>query len=613
MRDALTIPPLAIERHDRIANPGPEPSDVKEIGPSVALADHRQICSPRPTVGFSRWGRSDQGPRGTMRYTAVDMAALPGTGGAVPAHADTVIIGGSVYTGGAGGQADALAVAGGRVLAVGSAADVGALIGADTRVIRADGRLVTPGFVDSHVHFLTGGAKLSSVQLRDAATPEDFAVRIGTYASNAETGAWITGGDWDHEAWGGRLPQRAWIDAVTPDNPVWVNRLDGHMALANSVALSMAGITAATDDIDGGTIVRDAETGEPTGILKDEAMVLMLEAIPDRSDAELDDALIAAAGHALSNGVTQVHDMAGWRDLETYRRARASGDLPLRIYSAVPMSSWTAMRDYIEAEGQGDTRLWWGALKAFVDGSLGSTTAWFHDPYCDEPHNRGLAVTDLGELRHWIHEADRARLHLIVHAIGDRANDWLLDTYQAAATANGPRDRRFRVEHAQHLSQGAIRRFSSQDVVASMQPFHAVDDGRWAEKRIGGGRLGTTYAFRSLLDAGARLAFGSDWTVAPMNVLAGVHAATCRRTLDGRNPDGWVPEQKIGAMEALHAYTAGGAYAGFADGFTGTLRRGAHADLVVLSQNLFEIDPVGVGSVLVDMTMVEGEIAYERE
>jgi len=277
------------------------------------------------------------------------------------------------------------------------------------------------------------------------------------------------------------------------------------------------------------------------------------------------------------------------------------------------MATWERLRDFVEEEGRGDDILWWGGLKGFVDGSLGSTTAWFYEPYSDDPGTSGLLTTDTASLRRWALAGDEAGLQLIVHAIGDRANDWLLDLYGDALERNGPGDRRFRVEHAQHLSPGAFPRFADLGVIASMQPYHAIDDGRWAEKRIGAERIQTTYAFRSLLDAGAHVAFGSDWTVAPMDVRMGLYAALTRRTLDGANPGGWVPQEKISLEEALKAYTFEGARAGFMEEKVGRLEPGKYADLVVLSQNLFDMDPVEIPNVSVDMTLVGGEIVYRNE
>jgi predicted amidohydrolase YtcJ len=508
--------------------------------------------------------------------------------------------------------ATAIAVADGKVLAVGSDAEVEELAGPSTERIDLAGRRVVPGFMDGHTHFVTGGFELAGVQLRDAATPEEFARRIGEFAAQ-HPDEWVTGGQWDHEAWGGELPRRDWIDSLSPNTPVFVNRLDGHMGLANGRALELAGITAETPDPPGGMIVRYPD-GRPTGVLKDDAMALVYEAMPPPSEEERDRALQAAIEHTVARGVTMITDMGSWEDLETYRRARARGELPIRVYSVVPLASWERLVEFVEREGRGDHRLFWGGLKGFVDGSLGSTTAWFYEPYHDEPESSGLVVIDdMAEFKGRIESADAAGLHVVIHAIGDRANDWLLDAYAEAAAANGPRDRRFRIEHAQHLTRVAIDRIAEDGVVPAMQPYHAIDDGRWAGKRIGPERVKTTYAFRSLLDAGAKLAFGSDWTVAPIDPLLGIYAAVTRRTIDGANPDGWVPEEKIGVAEAVTAYTAGNAYASFLDEVLGELAPGKYADLVVLSDDIFTIDPGEIENAQVDLTIVEGQIVYRRE
>jgi predicted amidohydrolase YtcJ len=422
----------------------------------------------------------------------------------------------------------------------------------------------------------------------------------------------VTGGTWDHELWGGDLPRRDWIDSLTPDTPVFVSRLDGHMGLANTRALELAGVTVDTPDPEGGTIVR-YDDGRPTGILKDAAMGVVARAIPERSEPDLDRALQAAIAHAVERGVTMVTDMGTWEGHGTYQRAYARGELPIRVYSVLPIGQWQRVAEYVEHEGRGDTRLFWGGVKGFVDGSLGSTTAWFYDPYDDAPQTTGLMVTDTAELRQAIIGADAAGLHLIVHAIGDRANDWLLGVYQEARELNRRRDRRPRIEHAQHLTPDAIRRMAVDEVIPSMQPYHAIDDGRWAVKRIGSERIETTYAFRGLQDAGAHLAFGSDWTVAPIDPLYGIYAAVTRRTIDGANPGGWVPQQKITVEEALAAYTTNNAYAAFLEGELGTLEPGKFADLVVLSHDVLTIDPVEIERVEVDLTMVAGKVVYERE
>ena len=529
--------------------------------------------------------------------------------------ADLILTGGLVWDGvgsehSAAGAPTAVAVSGGRVLAVGTDEEITSLAGRGTEHFALDGRRLVPGFIDAHTHFIDGGFELASVRLRDAGTPAEFVRRIGDFAA-AHPDDWMLGGLWDHESWNGELPRRDWIDSVTPNTPVLVSRLDAHMALANTRALELAGVTAETPDPPGGTIVR-YEDGRPTGILKDAAQELVSQAIPVRSEVELDRALQAAAEHAVGRGVTMIGDMGTWEGLETYRRAKHRGDLPVRVYAVVQIDGRDRMAGYVRENGRGDHRLFWGGVKAFVDGSLGSTTAWFHDPYADEPETAGLMVTDTADLRAAILEADAAGLQVIVHAIGDRANDWLLDAYAEAREANGARDRRFRIEHAQHLSPSAVARFASEGVIPSMQPYHAADDGRWAVRRLGPERIRGSYVFRDLLDAGTRLAFGSDWTVAPIDPLLGIYAAVTRRTLDGANPNGWLPEQKISVAEAVAGYTTGAAYSCFMEEQVGTIEPGKYADLVVLSDDIFTIDPVEIENVRVDLTMVEGEVVYRR-
>lgn len=542
------------------------------------------------------------------------LAGLAACQTAEPA-ADTIYYNAAIWTGDSSQPvAGALAIKEGRILFVGE--DYQNYQGLETELVDVQGRLMLPGFIDNHTHFLDGGFYLASVELRTVQTPAEFVQRLADFAQGLPNdGRWITGGNWDHEAWGGELPRRDWIDSVSAGHPVFVSRLDGHMALANTQVLELAGVTRHTPDPEGGTIVKDSQTGEPTGILKDEAMSLVYAVMPDRSETELDEALQRAIQHALSLGVTQVHDVGsfgGWADLATYRRAWDKGGLPMRIYSFVPISSWEKLANYVAENGTGDDMLRWGALKGFVDGSLGSTTAWFYTPYDDEPETSGLLVNDTTQLRQWILAADSAGLHIGVHAIGDRANDWLLDVYAEATARNGQRDRRFRIEHAQHLTREAIGRFAALGVVPSMQPYHAIDDGRWAEKRIGPERIKTTYPFRSLLDAGAPLTFGSDWTVAPLSPLEGIYAAVTRQTLDGANPGGWEPQEKIGLEEALRCYTAANAYAGFQEDKSGILKPGYLADFVILSENIFEVAPEKIKDAEVVRTVVNGNAVYVK-
>jgi predicted amidohydrolase YtcJ len=506
--------------------------------------------------------------------------------------------------------AEALAVdSTGRLAAVGTTAQVSRL-GAVT-VIDAKGQMVVPGFIDAHVHFIDGGFGLASVQLRDATTKAEFIARIRAHARTLPKGAWITNGDWDHMHWGGELPRRDWIDSVTPDNPVWINRLDGHMHLANSLALSAAGVTRAVADVPGGEIVRDA-SGELTGILKDNAMELVAARMPAPSAAVEDAALDAAMAYVASHGVTSVHNVGTFRDLAVFRRAHGSPRQKTRIYALTPLSEWARLRDTVAARGRGDDWLRIGGLKGFADGSLGSHTAAMVEGYTDKPADRGFFVTPPESLYAWSSAADKAGLQVAVHAIGDRAIATQLDIFARVAKENGPRDRRFRIEHAQHIGRGELSRFGRMGVIPSMQPYHAIDDGRFADALIGEDRASRTYAFRSLLDAKAPLAFGSDWFVAPPRPLEGIYAAVTRRTLDDKRPDGWVPAQKITVEQALQAYTRGGAYSAFDEANRGTLEPGMLADFVILSRDLTVIPPAEIRDVQVVRTVVGGRTVYER-
>ncbi len=527
-------------------------------------------------------------------------------------RADLVVYG-RVWTGDpARPWAGAVAIKGDTIVAVGDSAEVAPLVGSGTRQVGPAGNFVAPGFMDGHVHLLGGGFQLAGVDLRDATTPEEFTRRLKAFAATLKSGEWITGGDWDHEKWAGApLPDRSWIDSVTPRNPVFVSRLDGHMALANSLALAAGRLDRGAKDIPGGTIVR-RKSGELTGILKDEAMGPVSAVIPDPSPSQLDSALTRALRHAASLGVVGISSVStGWNDIAALQRVRARGALTLRVSNYIGLGAWRSMADSVTAHGVGDQWIRTAGVKGFVDGSLGSTTALMFLPYRDAPATRGLMVTPEDSLRRWIGAADSAGLQVAVHAIGDRANALLLDIYDSVAKAHGTRDRRFRIEHAQHLRAGDIARFGELGVIPSMQPYHAADDGRWAAKRIGPDLIRNTYAFRTLLDRGAHLAFGSDWTVAPLDPLVGIEAAVTRQTLDGKNPEGWVPEQKITVEEALRAYTAGNAYAVFAEGRRGILKPGYLADLVVLDRDLTRIPAGTIDQAKVRLTVVAGRVVFE--
>lgn len=511
-------------------------------------------------------------------------------------------------------QAEALIVSAGRITALGSSAALGQRCGPGAFRIDLRGRRVLPGLIDAHVHFLGGGDELLAPDLRSARSEEEFARRLGAAAAELPKGTWLTSGSWDHENWpGGQLPTAAVIDKHVPDHPVFVYRLDGHMAVANSAAMRRARIRKETPAPAGGVIVRDA-AGNPAGVFKDTAMILITRHIPRASDQVLGRRMRAALQHAASLGITGVHDMLdSLRPLRSYQELARRQALTCRVSIYAPVSSrarWAAL-GLRQGWGAGTLRV--HGFKAFADGSLGSTTAWFFDPYTDTPASSGLpmpAMLDGGRMPEDVSGATAAGMQLAIHAIGDRANAAILDLYAAQGAAlSGLRPR---IEHAQHLRRADLARFSELGVIASMQPYHAIDDGRWAEKRIGAERIQTTYAFRALLDAGATLAFGSDWPVAPLSPWLGLYAAVTRRTLDGAHPEGWVPAQKISVEEALRAYTMGSARAGFADAEVGSLYMGKRADLIVLDRDPFHLDPARLKDVQVDLTMMDGRIVHER-
>jgi predicted amidohydrolase YtcJ len=532
--------------------------------------------------------------------------------------ADLVLVNGKIWTvNDRQPEAQAVAVLSNRVVAVGSTEEVRKWVGANTKVIDLQGKRVTPGFNDSHVHFLDGGMGLAGVQLRYARTPEEFRNRIRDFAGKLPKGRWVLNGNWDHENWSPpNLPTRRLIDDVTPDNPVFINRLDGHMCLANSLALKLAGVTRETPDPPGGTIVRDA-SGEPTGVLKDAAMSYVYKVIPNPSEEVIAEAVRAAMRYAGENGVTSVQDMSASPDVfAVYQKLLANGELTVRISGHQPLAEWERLARVGVRAGFGNDKLKIGGLKGFADGSLGSTTALFFEPYLDDPKTSGLPSDEMfpeSKMFNNILNADKAGLQIAIHAIGDKANKTILDMFAEVERRNGARDRRLRIEHAQHLRPEEIKRFGAQKVIASMQPYHAIDDGRWAENRIGPDRAKGTYAFRSLLNAGATLAFGSDWFVAPMDPVMGIYAAVTRRTLDGKHPEGWIPEQKITVAEAVRAYTMGSAYASGDEKLKGSIEPGKLADMSVLSADVFTINPIEIEMVKVVMTIFDGKVVYERK
>ena len=510
-------------------------------------------------------------------------------------------------------EAEAVAILGDRIVAAGSAAEVALWRGKRTRVISAQGRLLLPGFNDAHLHFVDGGLQLDNVDLRDAASPGEFAARIGAYVRTVGAGEWVLGGGWDEQRWDRpELPTCRTIDPMTPDTPVLIDRYDMHMALANTVALQLAGVTAATPTPPGGEIVRDSR-GNPTGILKDSAIRFIARVVPPMTPARRLRAVKRALEHAAALGVTSVQHMGpASDDVALYMELAERGELTTRIYVAQPNSEWAERGRVAIRHGFGSSVLRLGALKGFADGSLGSATAYFFQPYANAD-TRGLLSDEMQNqeaLRERLLHADKVAMQVCWHAIGDQAVSLTLDLFEEIERIHGPRDRRLRIEHAQHVAIPDYGRFSRLHAIASVQPYHAIDDGRWAEQRVGAQRLKTSYPLRSFLKHGVRLALGTDWCVAPLNPLLTLYAATTRATLDGKNPQGWIPGQKISMAEAVAAYTSGSAFAEFQEREKGSIARGKLADMVLLSDNIFKIDPGQVRDARVILTIMGGKVVY---
>jgi predicted amidohydrolase YtcJ len=553
---------------------------------------------------------------------AATLAGADGPNGApeqvVP---DLVLFNGKVWTGvKARPEVEALAIWRGRILAVGSNAAIRQLAGRQTRLLDVKGRRVLAGFHDSHVHLLGGGLGLSRVALKDAGDEAEWGRRLRAFDKKQPRDRWLLGGDWDHDrTFAGQLPTADLLDKYVPDRPAFLHRYDGHMALVNSQVLKMAGISAKTPDPAGGVIHRKPGSQEPSGILRDNAMDLVAGLVPNPSAEEIAEAVRAALGEARRTGVTSVQDMDGSPAatrqslFRLYQHLARSGQLTLRIQLHWPIAEWKDLARLGVTRNCGDDWVKIGALKGFMDGSLGSSTAKMFDPYLHERASTGVFVTPLSKMKELIQAADQADLAIAVHAIGDRANAELLDLFAEAARQNGASDRRFRSEHVQHLRPQDYRRFHDLGVIASMQPYHVIDDGRWAEGRIGANRCASSYAFRSLLDAGTRLSFGSDWPVAPLSPLLGIDAAVNRRTLDGKHPKGWFPEQKIQVAEAIEAYTLTAAYGAHEEKDRGTLEVGKLADLVVLSRDILaEAERERIAQAEVVLTLVGGKVVYEK-
>jgi len=528
---------------------------------------------------------------------------------------DFILINGTIWTGDpAAPRAEAFAARNGVIMAAGSTDEIRRLAAPETGLFDAGKQFVIPGFTDSHTHFVIGGLSLFEVDLNAARDRDSFQAIIRRHDSRLPPGEWMCGGGWDQSRWTPpELPGRQWVDGVCPDRPAYFIRQDMHMALAGGRALERAGIDKRTPDPDGGRIDRDPQTGEPTGILRDAAMRLVERVIPKHDEKAYLRAVEAACGVARSRGVTSVHDVSGMEHLEFLDRAAQEEYFTLRLRSFPPLRFWKSVSE-IRGQLAADAKKFRiCGVKAFTDGSLGSRTALFFEPYADAPDAYGLPNDIMfpeGNLLRLVLDADKAGLQTIIHAIGDKANAQLLDIYRQVCEINGSRDRRWRIEHAQHVRDEDIPRFRELGVIASMQPYHCIDDARWIETRIGAERCRNAYAFKSFLDAGVPMVFGSDWTVAPMDPVKGIAAAVNRIPVGGAEP--WRPEQRIPVEEALKGYTVNPPWSVFEERFAGSLSPGRAADCAVLSRNLLEMPPGTIPETAVAATIFNGRVVFRK-
>ncbi|XP_024962310.1 uncharacterized protein LOC112502592 [Cynara cardunculus var. scolymus] len=534
--------------------------------------------------------------------------------------ADLLVTNGTIYTSDSSLLfADSMAIRDGRIIRIGNYSFVQEVSGYGTKELNLEGAVVVPGFIDSHVHLLFGGLQMARVEVRGVNTKDDFIGKVKEAVRNMKEGSWLLGGGWNNDLWGGELPSASWIDDITAHHPVWLSRMDGHMGLANSLALRIAGVNSSMQDPVGGTISRNAD-GEPTGLMIDSAMKVILSCIPEVSVEERRQALERASRYALMRGVTTIVDFGryfpgaplkhSWEDFtDVYKWADLSGRMMIRVCLFFPMPTWSHLLDVVQTTGRRLSQwIFLGGVKAFADGSLGSNSALFHEPYADEPWNVGLQVTDTESLSNMTVQSDKFGLQVAIHAIGDKANDLVLDMYKSVVSTNGKRDRRFRIEHAQHLTHGSVAKFSEQGIIASVQPDHLLDDADSAVKKIGLERAQKgSYLFQSLLASNTPVAFGSDWPVADINPLHSI------KTAIKRIPPGWDKAWNSGECmkltDALNAHTISAACACFLDDDIGSLSVGKMGDFVILTAHTWD-DFITQGTSSVAATYVGGLQAY---
>ena len=503
--------------------------------------------------------------------------------------------------------AEAIVTEGNKIVLVGSNKDAKSFAGNDYEEFDFQNKLVLPGFIDSHVHFMIGGLSLTKLDLSNAKSKEQFRKKVKEY-SKSNSAEWILGGNWNHLQFDEKvLPTKEWLDDIT-DKPTYLTRVDIHTALVNTEALDIAGINKDTHDPEGGQILRDLN-GEPTGILKDTAMKLVSNLIPAPTEDEYYDALMAAQKESLSNGITSVHDITEDKFYKIYQKFYEDNKLKTRLNCIHLIQELDLLIERNLFSKSGNNFIRTGAVKAFADGSLGSNTAWFFEPYNDDPTTTGLPTDYMtnGQFKKWAILADKHKIQLAVHAIGDRAISEVLDVFEEIVEINPKWERRFRIEHVQHIKEKDIERMKKLNVIASMQPSQLYDDGVWAEEKIGKERLKGTHAVKTLLDNGIKVCLGSDWTVTPLNVIHGIDIAVNRKTKDGANPEGWIPEEKISVEQAVKAYTLDAAYASFEENIKGSIEVGKLADFVVLSENIFEIPSKEIQNVKIANTIFDGE------
>jgi predicted amidohydrolase YtcJ len=531
-------------------------------------------------------------------------------------QADLVLYNGRIYTmARANPRAQAVAIAGNRIAAVGDDDQMKSLLAPGGEAIDLGGRTVLPGLTDCHIHFVEYALRLRRIDLSGAQSRAEAVQRVAERAQITQPGEWLLGGGWDRNIWDDpRFPTKEDLDSVAPHHPVALNSKDGHSLWVNSLALARAGITAETPDPPGGEIERRPGTGEPTGILKESAALLVEEVIEKPSLEAIQSALKAAMANAQQAGLTGIHDCEDELAFAAFQELAKKGELGLRVLMHIPAKNLDAAIGLGLRTGFGNEWLRVGGVKMFADGALGSRTAAMLAPYLDEPLNLGITVTPKEEIRELVRKAGRAGISVAIHAIGDRANRDVLDVLEESRQRGEGMDLRHRIEHVQLLHPTDIPRLARLGVIASMQPIHATSDMDMVERHWGEERARGAYAWRSLLNAGTVLAFGSDCPVESLDPLAGIHAAVTRRRADGSpGPEGWHPEERITVEEAVWAYTLGAAYASGEEREKGSIAPGKLADLLVLSQDIFAIPPMAILETKVEATVLDGRFIYVSE